>query len=150
MKKRTWITLIISLVFVFAFSACQAQPDVEPKEPSSDVDGNFITGEAVYVDQIELLMMESFPLQVSAVVKGNLPDGCTRIVESFSEKRDEKNFEITIITQRPGDLMCTESLVPFEENIAIDVYGLPAGTYAVNAYGQSAEFTFETDNVIPE
>lgn len=147
MKKNTWFVILINLILVLVFSACQAQPNINPED---EIDGNFITGEDVYIDQVEINIMESFPLQVNAVVKGNLPDGCTKITEHYVEKVDDHTFEILIITQRPGDMMCTEALVPFEEIIALDVNGLPAGTYTVNAYGKTAEFTFEMDNVIPE
>ena len=46
--------------------------------------------------------------------------------------------------------MCIEALVPFEENVPLDVYGLPAGTYQVQVYNQSAEFTFDMDNRLQE
>jgi hypothetical protein len=35
----------------------------------------------------------------------------------------------------------------FEETIALDVYGLPAGTYHVNVNGIDDTFTLEVDNI---
>ena len=44
------------------------------------------------------------------------------------------------------DALCTMALVPFEENVKLDVYGLDAGTYLVKAYDLSESFTFDMDN----
>ena len=103
--------------------------------------------QAAIVELVDVLILESWPLQVNAVLKGNLPDGCTEIRRV--ESRLEKNrFVITVYTQRDADAFCTEALVPFEEVHALNVYGLPAGTYLVDVYGVTAEFTFELDNII--
>jgi hypothetical protein len=93
--------------------------------------------------------MESFPVQVNAVISGSLRDGCTTIQKMVSQ-REGDNFTVTIFTQRPAELSCTEALVPFEETISLEVTGLPAGTYAVQAYDRTASFTLEVDNVIQE
>lgn len=77
---------------------------------------------------------------------GNLPDGCTRIIDSKAEMIDESTFVLSINTKRPEDMMCTMALVPFEENITLDVHGLPAGTYTVKGFGLENSFTFDMDN----
>ncbi|MFO7889862.1 MAG: hypothetical protein R6V04_05935 [bacterium] len=38
-------------------------------------------------------------------------------------------------------------LTPFEEKIALDVYGLPAGTYNVNINDIEDSFTLDVDNI---
>jgi len=38
-------------------------------------------------------------------------------------------------------------LVPFEEIIPLEVYGLPAGTYTVNVNGVQGTFDLEVDNI---
>ena len=101
-------------------------------------------GEAI-IDVIEIVFMESFPLQVFAVIKGNLPDGCT-VISDYKTEHDGNNFQIHLNTQRPDDAVCTLALIPFEETISLDVYGLPAGTYTVTADETKAEFTFSQDN----
>ena len=90
--------------------------------------------------------MESFPLQVNVIITGNLPDGCTSIVGSRAIKIDENVFEIHVYTERMIDALCTQALVPFEENVKLDVYGLDAGTYLVKVNDLSESFTFDMDN----
>ncbi len=120
----------------------------QPGIPPTPRGGDWITGEAA-VDSIELLTLESFPLQVQAVVRGSLPDSCTEI-DQVAATRSGTIFTIQVITARPADQVCAEMLTPYERNVALDVYGLPAGTYTVTAAGASASFTFSQDNILPD
>jgi hypothetical protein len=99
------------------------------------------------VEEIDILIMESFPVQVAVVARGYLPDGCTQIDEVHSRFEPESNrFVVEITTVRDANALCTEALVPFEERITLDVYGLPAGTYTVDVNGVTDTFTFDVDN----
>ena len=109
----------------------------------------FEIGEAAYIDSMDIVFLESFPLQVHAVLKGNFPDGCTSI-QNHEVKRDGNTFDIKVFTKRPVDAFCTEALVPFEYTVPLDVYGLTAGDYTVKAYNVSNEFTFTQDNIQPD
>lgn len=152
MKKVIWLCVLL-----FVISGCDTADAVDLDQPLTSDDpplptealpvGEYETGEEVAVESIETIFLESFPLQVHAIVKGNLPDGCTTIRETQGE-RDGDVFYIRIYTQRPVDAICTQALVPFEESIPLDVYGLPAGAYAVRAYGLETEFVFTQDNIL--
>ena len=103
-----------------------------------------ITGLAL-VDEIDILILESFPVQINVIARGNLPDPCTEISEVLRE-REGDTFFITIKTYRsPG--FCIQVLAPFEEIIPLDVYGLPAGTYTVDVNGVQGTFDLEVDNI---
>ena len=169
MKKNHVIIIItvlflllccVTVVVVSVFSFLRVTPQssqffndlIEPGNSSGDSPILVFPDEAndnqhgIYVDDLKINIMESFPLQVSVTVIGNLPDGCTRIVDSKAEMIDESTFVLQIFTERPEDMMCTMALVPFEENINLDVKGLPAGTYTVNGFGLENSFTFDMDN----
>jgi len=120
-----------------------------PMPTESENLNEFEYGEAAYVESIDAVFLESFPLQVHAIVKGNLPDGCTTI-QRHEVKREVNTFAITIFTQRPKGAFCTAALVPFEYVVPLDVYGLPAGKYSIKAYNAAAEFTFSQDNILQE
>jgi len=97
------------------------------------------------VDEIEILILESFPVQINVIARGNLPNPCTEISEVLQEK-EGNTFFITIKTYRsPG--FCIQVLAPFEEIIPLEVYGLPAGTYTVDVNGVQATFDLEVDNI---
>ncbi len=98
------------------------------------------------VASIEIVIAESFPVQVFAILRGHLSDGCTKIAGITSRGPEDNRFELEIATQRPPDAMCTQALVPFEHNVPIQAYGLPAWDYEVVAGGVSASFTLRQDN----
>ena len=106
-------------------------------------------GQNAMVDDIDVLILESFPVQVNVVVRGNLPDGCTYLDE-FDVERDGSTFNMIIWTMRDPDAMCTMALVPFEETIPLDVIGLEAGEYTVVVQEQSETFTLDIDNIPQE
>jgi inhibitor of cysteine peptidase len=99
------------------------------------------------VESVETLSLESFPVQVHALVKGNLADGCTEI-DQVEQTRDVENkrFTVTITVSRDPDKMCTQALVPFEESVALNVRDLPAGTYTVDVNGVQGSFELQQDN----
>jgi inhibitor of cysteine peptidase len=97
------------------------------------------------VDEIDILILESFPVQIHVIARGNLPDPCTEISEVLQEKEGD-TFFITIKTYRsPG--FCIQVLAPFEEIIPLDVYGLPAGAYTVDVNGVQDTFDLKVDNI---
>lgn len=120
----------------------QAQPGVPQRGPGSNL---------ANVESVELRILESFPVQVHAVVRGTLADGCTEIDE-IEQSRDVENrsFEVRITTARDPDKVCTQALVPFEETIPLDVRDLPAGSYTVDVNGVQASFELQVDNTLPQ
>ncbi|NOR90970.1 MAG: hypothetical protein GQ524_12040 [Anaerolineales bacterium] len=138
MNQRMYILPIILAIVLLAGCA--------PGEPEDS--GEFIRGEAV-VEDVEILFLESFPLGVHAVASGYLPDSCTKIDE-VSVERDGNHFEVLIMTSREAEVMCAQVIEAFEQNVPLDVYGLPAGNYTVTVNGIEAEFTFLQDNSLPD
>ncbi len=57
------------------------------------------------VESIEILIAESFPVQVFAVLHGYLSDGCTKIAGSASRGPQDNRFDTEIATQRPPEAM---------------------------------------------
>jgi len=98
------------------------------------------------VDEIDILILESFPVQINVIARGNLPDPCTEISEVLQE-REGDTFFITIKTYRPPG-PCIQIITPFEVKIPLNVYGLPAGTYTVDVNGVQATFDLEVDNIL--
>lgn len=91
------------------------------------------------VQQVEVVVMESVPVQANAVVRGYLPDGCSKVAD-IGQARDGSLFRVSIMTTRPADVMCTAVIRDFERSIPLDVAGLPAGGYMVDVNGVRASF----------
>ena len=119
-------------------------PTSQPALPEGEVNYDLAP-----VDNIDILMMESFPVQIRVMISGNLPDGCSQIDEAQVTREDD-TFHIELTTRRLVDKECTEALVPYEEYIPLDVVGLPAGKYTVEVNGVTEAFTLIVDNVQSE
>ena len=158
MKKR----LILLLTMVGLLIACggnNAEPTPTTAPLPTDIPATATlalstpTGETVRgqarVDSIQILIEESFPVQVNVRVRGELPDGCTTVDEVITQQTGP-TFQSVVGTIRPGDAVCTAATVAFEEVVALDVLGLDAGTYTVTVNGISGSFTLDADNRIEE
>jgi len=111
-----------------------------------------IQGPPAFVEEIEIYLMESFPVQVSVVAKGYLPNPCTRIGRIDVARTVYGDFDIIINTVTSQEA-CVQVIQPFEESIPLNVTGHWAGTYRVTANNPdnsttSASFTLQHDNFI--
>jgi hypothetical protein len=147
MRKNPWLIVTLLLLFAALLAACgptaTPAPTPEPKPSGEGV----IRGQAV-VEEVDIQILESFPVQVHAVARGYLPDGCT-VIDEIRQSRTGQAFQVTITTVRPADAMCTQAIVPFEEVIPLEVVGLEAGTYTVDVNGATGRFALDVDNEPP-
>ena len=131
-------------------------PDIELPDNTIDPTKNGSNEEAeglepggnAYVDTVDVLIMESFPLQAAALISGHVSDACTQITDA-RVVRNSTVFTITLTTGRPPEAMCAQVLTPFEKRVTLDIYGLPAGTYTVVAGETETNFSLNTDNTLP-
>jgi hypothetical protein len=98
------------------------------------------------VEEIDILTLESFPVQVFIIASGYLPNPCTEIYQ-ITQEREGNTFFITIETYCSQEV-CIQVIAPFEEVIPLEVYGLPAGTYTVEVNGVQGSFILEIDNIL--
>lgn len=140
---------------LMALAACRgstgetaATPTVGPTVESTFVSTETVRGQAT-VNSIDVQILESFPVQINVVARGDLPDSCTRIDEIITQQADNA-FRVAITTLRGPAASCTMTLVPFEQSIPLDVAGLPAGRYDVSVNGVQGAFTLDVDNVLPD
>lgn len=87
------------------------------------------TGDAT-VESIETRTLESLPVQVEAVLRGYLPDGCATITD-VQQVREGTTFRIRMTTRRSPGRACPQVITPFEQVVRLEIAGLPAGAYQV-------------------
>ena len=154
MKTRTMIVTVFALISI-VLTACNTPVDPMQTLPAglteptrALLDGDYIPGHQGEITGLDVLILESFPVQVRVQVSGYFTDGCVELVD-ITVEREGDGFILTLNTQRPaGDVACTQALVPFEESVMLDVVGLPAGTYTVAAGNMRSEFVLDVDNEI--
>ncbi|HOF02568.1 MAG TPA: hypothetical protein PLT58_01160 [Atribacterota bacterium] len=133
MNKKIVIFLFLTILSLTFLSSCHYHT------PSLDL---------ATVTEIELLIQETFPVQINVVAKGYLPNPCTHI-EQITQRRDGNNFFITIKTKTIQGI-CIEVITPFTETIPLAVYGLPKGIYHIEVNGIKGTFTMDVDNILLE
>lgn len=156
LKAPHSMALFVVLLVAVALAACtggtsEETATVEPTATDAPAAPTGIQpdrGQAA-VSSVDVLILESFPVQVNVVARGDLPDTCTTIDQVISQ-RNENEFRVVVTTFRQPDATCAQTLVPFEETISLDVLGLPAGTYQVIVNGVPDSFTLDIDNALPE
>ncbi|MCP5245878.1 MAG: hypothetical protein H6937_08005, partial [Burkholderiales bacterium] len=104
-------------------------------------------GRHAFIDEIEIQILESFPVQVLVRVSGNLPTPCHQL--GPIHKRSVNNrleTSVNYVLQLNRFETCIQVLEPFEITIPLDVYGIPKGNYEVIVNDKSASFELEIDN----
>ena len=129
-KKSLWIGLAVISMIIFITGCCA------PIIPGIGL---------ATVERIDILILESFPVQIFVIVSGYLPNPCTEI-GPIIQTREGKTFFVTIKTYCSQEI-CIQVIAPFEEIIPLDVYGLSAGTYTVDVNGVQGSFVLEIDNI---
>jgi hypothetical protein len=106
--------------------------DPLPGEESMD------RGEA-FVDDIQLLVMESFPPQYLLQVRGSLPTPCHNLRADISEPDAQNRIDIVLFSLVDPDMTCIQVLESFQTGINLGSF--PQGSYTVLLNGeQVAEF----------
>jgi inhibitor of cysteine peptidase len=79
------------------------------------------------IESVDVLVMESFPMQVSLVVKGAQPDGCEFPV-IVEQQREGNTVTVQIYRDMPLAVMCAAVLIPYEATIPLEG-GFEPGSY---------------------
>lgn len=93
-----------------------------------------------FVESVEVRMLESDPVEVEAVVRGQLADACTTI-EGATVEAQAQTFVITLQTTRPADQICAQVLTPFEQVVSLGTPDPATGTFEVQVGDVVESFT---------
>jgi hypothetical protein len=145
------------LLMILLVAACTPQPQTtpEPDTPVTNPPGDHVstnepvlnpfapqpedkdlTRGTVYLNNVDLLIRESFPPQLSVVMKGDLPTPCNQLRMTVGAPDPENKILVDVYSVIDPDQMCTQVLEPFEE--AIDLGTFPIGHYTVWVNGELA------------
>ena len=103
---------------------------------SDDINDQLIVAD-MPIGEIEVLLAESDPVQVTVEVNGWLPDSCTAHHETHIAQ-EGNTITIQITTIRPRDLACATVVTEYQEKVSIGT--LPAGDYKVIVNDVEGEF----------
>ncbi|HET6823914.1 MAG TPA: hypothetical protein VFH34_14790 [Anaerolineales bacterium] len=125
-------------MFVILLASCvptiempSTPPPVLTEEPGIPITVAPVPGVAV-VKSAEIQLLESQPLQVNAIVRGQLPDGGCTTISDVNQVCDGNTFKITFATKTDPLAVCTLAATPYERVIPLDVNGLPPAEYLLS------------------
>ena len=115
MQKFTTLIVLLGLLLVACADPNTTPTTLDPANEESPVTDD-PTG-AVFVDETELIVAESFPMQLFLIVKGNLPTPCHE-AQWEVEETSEGVFEVTLTSTNTGE-NCIQVLEPVELNVPL-------------------------------
>ncbi len=94
---------------------------------------------SVFIDAADLLLLESYPVQVRLNIKGSLPTPCNALRVIISPPDDQNQIHLEAYSLADPDLVCTQVLEPFEASLPLGSY--TEGQFSVWINGeQKGEF----------
>lgn len=97
------------------------------------------TGEAI-IENVEVHILESSPVQIEAVIRGQLPDVCS-FIQDVSVAVEGNVFNIRLTTARQLAQRCIQVLTPFEQIVRLGSPEPAAGSFEVRVGNAVENFT---------
>jgi hypothetical protein len=100
---------------------------------------------AAPIDDLELIVRESFPPQYAVRIVSGLPDGCHQFFESRLTARTADTFTVEVTNSVPDDpnIACTQVYGQHESVVELGSDLTPGVRYTVRVNDRSLEFTAE-------
>jgi len=117
----------------YANQPVTVMPISDPYSPQPG-DINLTCGN-VFIENSDLLIMESYPVQIMLVLKGELPTPCNRLRVITNPPDEENQIRVEVYSVIDPDQMCAQVLEPFEANIGLGSF--PSGHNTVWVNGES-------------
>ena len=135
-------------LFILSLAGCGLFPPIEGATPTSSPvppippsgyepkpgDEKLTRGPVfLELENSSLAIMESFPVQVSAILNGNLPDPCHELRVVVSPAVTDKQINLEVYSLVDPATICITVLQPFNATVALGSY--PSGHYSVYVNG---------------
>lgn len=131
------IRLIVWLLFAVLalFVGVESDMTGQPPPPDNGGDTNRVP---ILIDNVDVFLMESFPVQVSIEVTGTIQDGCDFPVITEVTPSDETTITVAVYREMPMDVMCPMNIQPYQEMIPLGSF--EGGRYTVDVNGTLVTF----------
>ncbi|MCB2179968.1 hypothetical protein KQH54_02480 [bacterium] len=97
----------------------------------------------VFLSNTQLLIMESYPVQVAVDISGDLPTPCNQLTVDIAEPNADNQIYLNVYSLVDPAMTCIAVLDPFIEQVHLPMDNLADGTYEVWVNGTLVgEFTY--------
>lgn len=133
------VVLLLLFVLALASGACAGQVDPAAQAPSVQPG---MQRQSISPATAEVLLAESFPVQVRLEVTGELPDACGTLGWVVPAGDDQGRIQVLLYVDRPTDTACIQVVTPYAASI-------PLGTFERGSYAVFVNGTLVADFVLP-
>jgi hypothetical protein len=136
MKPLTGSLLCLGLLMACAPAAPPGMPEPSPAaNPYAPRPGDAALARgAVFIDSAQVLVMESYPIQISVGLDGNLPTPCHELRAIVPAPDSSNRIAIEVYTVVDPNLACIQVLRPFGAVLPLGTF--PPGHYIVKINGE--------------
>lgn len=114
--------LLMGLFMSFIIGTAASPPPVRPPEPpvpDSSSGGAQPFRSDVTVLDVQVVVMESFPMQVVLEVRGEFPSGCD-FPAQVQQRREGNAVVVEVYQEIPPDVLCPMILRPYNDTIRLE------------------------------
>jgi hypothetical protein len=129
--KERHVVLYLLVAGAVILAACSSASTPSPSDPDAQQSEG-----PVYINQMELLIMESAPIQVSVQIEGELPTPCHELHWEIAEPASANRIDSELFSTAPTDMACIQVLEPFEMTVPLGSF--EGGSYEVFVNGEEA------------
>jgi inhibitor of cysteine peptidase len=143
--RKTALLLILALAVLAAgcyridWAALLEGPGEGPTTTTTRPGGPGYVRGPVYIDSVELLLLESYPVQVQVRLQGTLPTPCHRLAWDLRAPDTRGRITLDVYSAADPGIACIQALEPFEQ--VIDVGSFIRGSYILVVNGVQYPFT---------
>lgn len=120
-----------------AYPAPVDEEQLNPEFAPQPGDDELQRGE-VFISSTELLMLESYPLQVQMLIQGDLPTPCHELRFIVSQPDEQGNIEVEAYSLVDPGQICIQVMEPFEVSLSLGSY--TEGSFIVLINGEQVEY----------
>lgn len=84
---------------------------------------------APIITDVQVMALESYPVQLVLIVTGQFRDGCTLPVQ-VEQQRDGNTVTVVLYRRKAADMLCPDVMQPFEQAVRLEG-GFESGTYTI-------------------
>lgn len=130
MKHLTFLFILL----VLSLAACAPGQATPPGDPQAG---------PVHINSTDLLVAESYPVQIFLHVTGDLPTPCHEFQSQVAAPDEQNRIYVTAWSESDPTAICIQVLEPFNVNLPIRMEGAADGTYTVWLNGELVgEFSY--------
>jgi hypothetical protein len=141
MRKSVLFPAIALVVLAAGFGIAWASLSDNPAggDQTTTTTGPGAVRDPAYIDSVEILLLESYPVQVRALITGNLPTPCHRPAWDLSGPDAGGRLTLDVYSTADADAICPQVLQPFEQSI--DVGSFTGGSFVLVVGGVEYPFS---------